>query len=125
MLTRNYQIYGTSGTANSANVQILEAGVITSVSWDIFGNSITDNDAIYGELSFQSTSQLTTNNAQNIISTISGFTNLVTSGMTVFSLQKVDLGLYIPVGIGVVVYMNLNINNAVLGVKAIVRVTQK
>jgi hypothetical protein len=83
-----------------------------------------NNDQVHAELSFQQTSQVTTDDAQGIIDAVAGWNNLVTSGMSFAHLNKVCNGLYVPVGVGQIVYLNTSITGAAQ-VKVIMHVMER
>jgi hypothetical protein len=106
MQTRVYQFYATTFQANAANRQILNNGVIVGVTWACALNSVTDDQELGAELSFQAASGLTTDNAQGIIDAVEIYANVLTSGIYNGSVCKSCFGIVIPVQIGQLVYLN-------------------
>lgn len=106
MQTRTYQLYATTTQANAANVSIIAPGYIHAIIWSAYVDSNADNGNFQLELSFQSASQISTHNALGIIDAIAFYQNMVTSGFSESMVNKSTVGLYIPVGIGQIVYLN-------------------
>lgn len=109
MQTRTYQFVTSTGQANAVNRRIIAPGYIHMVCWNLRINSVSDDVACAGELSFQSTSQLATDDGQGIIDACEIYQNILTSGFSIGSSNKVCSGLYIPVGVGQIVYLNTSI----------------
>lgn len=126
MQTRTYQLYSTSGQANAANRTIIAPGYISLIIWAIQFNSVTDNDYARAELSFQSISQHTVDNAMGVLDAIEAYSNFVTSGLSQPTYNKNTAGLYIPVGVGQILYMNTALGGSGAGsFKSIVHVIEK
>lgn len=123
MQTRTYQLYTTLSQANAANVTIVAPGYIHAILWSATIVGITNAIACSAELSFQSSNQLTTHNALGVIDSIDANQNFVTSGMDIASVCHRIAGLYIPVGIGQIVY--LNTNQSAGRIKAVMHVIER
>jgi len=121
--TRPYQFYTTANQANAVNRQIISPGVLYAVAWSVQFNSIVDNDSLLAELSFSSTSQVNTDNAQGVISACSAWTNFLTSGLSQGGINFAQSGLYFPVFAGQLLYLNL-VNAAAAVVKVIAYISE-
>lgn len=88
-------------------------------------DTVTDNANMRAELSFQATSQLTTNNAQDIVSAVGNFCNLLTSGMYSGAVHLLDAGLDVSVGPGQTIYLNTDASSASIFTKCIIRVEER
>jgi len=110
MQTRTYQLITQISQANAANITIIAPGYIHGVCWAGFLTSQTDNDSVQAELSFQNASQIGVHNALGVIDTVSLFCNVAgATGLAYPRLDKVCMGMYMPVGIGQVIYLNTSI----------------
>lgn len=124
MQTRTYQLFASASQANAANVTIIAPGYIHGICWAAILNSVVDNDSLYAELSFQSVLQNTTNNATGIIDVLAIYNNFVTSGLSGGQVNKECMGMYIPVGIGQIIYLNTVCVGA-YGARALMHVIEK
>lgn len=124
MQTRTYNFYTTSSQANAANIQILAPGYIHMICWSCNLNGTADNDNMIAELSFLSTLGMNTHNAPGIIDTVRLWQNFVTSGMDVAAVNKVCNGVYIPVAVGQIIYLNTSITGAA-NVQALMHVIER
>lgn len=109
MQTRTYQLYATASQANAANATIVARGRITGVKWASVIDSTADNSAMAAELSFSSTSQISTNGAQGVIDAISEFQNIGAAGVGVSNGTSFTGGLLVPVQPGNVLYLNTSL----------------
>jgi len=84
---------GTGGTQDAlAQIDIPQDGFLLGVDWDGYAIFDANNESIAVELSFIATTQLLTNDVRGRISSISGFNQLLTSGIATMVMQKyVDL----------------------------------
>lgn len=106
---RTYQLLATVTGPNAANVQVWKPGRIVAVSWSSQSNSVADGGRIAGELSFQSGTQITTNDAQGIISHYEGFFLKAVTAVGQFSTHDNFFvgGLDIPTGVaGSFIYLH-------------------
>lgn len=117
---RTYQLYANLSQANAANVQILKSGRIKSVTWVVYLDGTADNNSVTAELSFQSASQLTTNNAQGVISACTQYINVGAAGNAVTGINFQDFT-DIPVQTGEIIYINTAISGS-SAVKVLVHV---
>jgi len=106
MQTRTYQLWTNAIQANAANVSILAPGYIHGICWSNYIDSTLDNSNLLAELSFQSTGQQGTHNALGVIDTFAAWQNMGAAGMVPAGYNKVCMGMYIPVGIGQIIYLN-------------------
>jgi hypothetical protein len=87
---------------------------------------VTDNANLLAELSFQSASQLATHNALGVIDSSAIYLNVATAASMVRGHDnKVCMGMYIPVGIGQIIYMNTAGAGGVYSSKALIHVIEK
>jgi len=112
---RRYRIYATgSATANAvANIVIPTAGTIKGVVWSARFNSITDGAQVDLELSQSSTTEISTNNAQQFVAAIRWEGNFVTSG-----LSQGSVNIVIPVSVqfsqGQLLYLHVVVGGTVV-----------
>lgn len=125
MQTRTYQFYTTNAQANACNIQILAPGYIHGICWSVKTDGAADNMTWDAELSFQSASQLTVHNAQGVIDSIGGYNNLLTSGYAITDYNKNCMGIYIPVGVGQIVYMNTTHSFTSIWFRALMHVIER
>lgn len=123
MQTRTYQFYSTASQANATSRQIIAPGVIYGISWACYLDAAADSNALSAELSFQSASQMSTDNAQGVIDSIVAWANLGAAGFDISSIAKAIMGLYIPIQTGQLIYLNTSITGAAF-VKAILYVSE-
>lgn len=123
MQTRTYQLYTALSQANAANIQIIAPGYIHGICWSAYMDATADNSALQAELSFQSASQLTVHNGLGIIDTIAVYANVGAAGSFRGDNNKTCMGMYIPVGIGMIIYLNTNAAGGI--VRACIHVIEK
>lgn len=125
MQTRTYQLVTSISQANACNVTIIAPGYIHGVCWTLWCTAETDNAHVQAELSFQNASQLQTHNALGVIDAAAVWTSVVGAAGVAYSQEnKACLGMYMPVGIGQVVYLNTSIVGAGT-VKAVIHIIEK
>lgn len=125
MQTRTYNFYSAASQNNAASIQILAPGYIHMVCWSVGLNMIADNDGVTAELGFQSTLQSNTHNSIGLIDSVRTWINLLTSGAFNGHLTKVCSGLYIPVGVGQIVYLNTSIGAGAAQIQSIMHVIER
>lgn len=123
MQTRTYQFFGTASQANLANRQIIAPGIIYGITWGMYLSSSANGANILAELSFQSASQVSTDNAQGVIDFCTLFLNAAATGTTESQINKTITGLYIPVQIGQLIYLNTSLSGTA-AVKALIYVSE-
>lgn len=103
----------TADADNVANLQFVRRANITAVRMNVRSNSETDASAYMSELSFFPSSQSLVNDPNGPILTLTGFNNLVTSGMTMNADSDGITGIAIPVEPGMKVYLNFDVTGTI------------
>ena len=106
---------GTGGTQNAvAQIDIPQDGAILGLDWDSHAFFDAALEFLQAELSFIATSLFQTNDVRGRISSVSSAMHLLTSGVTVVSIQKyVDLKELLVSG-GERLYIHLNSTSGVV-----------
>lgn len=105
---RAFKIYATgSSTANAvAQITIPSATRVVGIQWGIAIDMVADNNQFAAEISLASASEINTNGAQQCLSEIRSYNNLVTSGM-VQGAQNLFVPVDVAVKQGQIIYMHV------------------
>lgn len=118
-----FKLYGSAAaTANGvAQVILPAAGRIKGVQWAVNADMVADNSALALELSRASASEIGVNGAQQCISEIRAYGNLVTSGFPM-SMLNYFFPLDIPIFQGQIIYLHCSITTCTFYATALIHV---
>lgn len=101
-----YKLYSASVGDGAASVDIIKGGKITTLQWAVRADLDADGEYCDAELSFSSSSGLTTNDTKSSISTVRLQAGLLTSGAVLSAQNLVIPALECPVSEGERIYLH-------------------